>query len=168
MSLKNQFLHSSNCSLWDQVSSFLTFFEIQKQWLQKKEISRAAKLCLDNSEELLKRYILSVKLFSVLEVSLRGFGAKVNSWWCGDFIDNHCQLLFSYFSFTTIFSGSSTSHKVNKLQERTEYQFRIQASNDAGAGPFSDVVSFMTTSQPPNVVKGGCALYSWSNWHFSP
>lgn len=64
------------------------------------------------------------------------------------------QMLDKNGIFTTIFSGSSTSHKVNKLQERTEYQFRIQASNDAGAGPFSDVVSFMTTSQPPNVVKG--------------
>mgnify|MGYP007094289485 CR=1 FL=1 len=90
MSLKNRFLHSSYCSMWDQVSSFLTFFEIQKQWLQKKEISRAIKLCLDNSEELLKRYILSVKLFSVIGVSLRGLAAKVNSWWCDDFIVNYC------------------------------------------------------------------------------
>lgn len=37
------------------------------------------KFALDNSEELWKCYILSVKLFSVLVASLRGLGAKVNS-----------------------------------------------------------------------------------------
>ena len=57
-------------------------------------------------------------------------------------------------SFVAAFNGPTTSHKVGKLQERTEYQFRIQASNDAGPGPFSDVVSFVTTAQPPNTVKG--------------
>ena len=61
----------------------------------------------------------------------------------------------SFFSsFTTVFNGPTTSHKVSKLHERTEYQFRIQASNDAGAGPFSDATSFVTTAQPPNTVKG--------------
>ena len=60
----------------------------------------------------------------------------------------------SLFSFVAVFSGPTTSHKVGKLQERTEYQFRIQASNDAGPGTFSDVVSFVTTAQPPNIVKG--------------
>ena len=53
-----------------------------------------------------------------------------------------------------MFNGSATSHKVGKLHERTEYQFRIQASNDAGPGPFSDVMSFVTTAQPPSAVKG--------------
>ena len=67
------------------------------------------------------------------------------------------ELLFYGFfscSFVAVFNGPTTSHKVGKLQERTEYQFRIQASNDAGPGPFSDVVSFVTTAQPPNTVKG--------------
>lgn len=53
-----------------------------------------------------------------------------------------------------VFSGSTTSHKVGKLQERTEYQFRIQASNEAGTGPYSEVYSFHTTIQPPLSVKG--------------
>lgn len=52
-----------------------------------------------------------------------------------------------------MFNGATTSHKVGKLQERTEYQFRIQASNEAGPGSFSDTVSFVTTAQPPNTVK---------------
>lgn len=52
-----------------------------------------------------------------------------------------------------MFNGATTSHKVGKLQERTEYQFRIQASNEAGPGSYSDTVSFVTTAQPPNAVK---------------
>lgn len=64
------------------------------------------------------------------------------------------QMLDKSGSFSTVFNGPTTSHKVGKLQERTEYQFRIQASNDAGPGPFSEVVSFVTTAQPPNTVKG--------------
>lgn len=51
------------------------------------------KFTLDNSEELWKCYILSVKLFSVLVASLRGLGAKVNSWWSGDSLTitiNYC------------------------------------------------------------------------------
>ena len=43
---------------------------------------------------------------------------------------------------------------MNKLRERTEYKFRIQATNDAGTGPFSEIFSFSTTAQPPPVVKG--------------
>ncbi|KAK3737398.1 hypothetical protein QZH41_019942 [Actinostola sp. cb2023] len=57
-------------------------------------------------------------------------------------------------NFHTIFNGSTTSHKVGKLRERIEYEFRIQASNEAGTGPDSDVYSFRTTAQPPSVVKG--------------
>lgn len=63
------------------------------------------------------------------------------------------QMLDKNGSFSTVFNGATTSHKVGKLQERTEYQFRIQASNEAGPGSFSDTVSFVTTAQPPNTVK---------------
>ncbi|EDO39347.1 predicted protein [Nematostella vectensis] len=54
----------------------------------------------------------------------------------------------------TIFNGATTSHKVGKLRERTEYDFRIQASNEAGTGSYSDVFTFMTTAQPPGAIKG--------------
>lgn len=64
------------------------------------------------------------------------------------------QMLDKSGNFTTVFNGPTTSYKVGKLQERTEYQFCIQACNDAGPGPFSDVVSFSTTVQPPIVVRG--------------
>ncbi|XP_048588285.1 fibronectin type-III domain-containing protein 3A [Nematostella vectensis] len=57
-------------------------------------------------------------------------------------------------NFQTIFNGATTSHKVGKLRERTEYDFRIQASNEAGTGSYSDVFTFMTTAQPPGAIKG--------------
>ena len=97
------------------------------------------------------RYCDAIGLFhsslkSETEREVRIFSSSV--------LTSFCFMAFISCSFVTVFNGPTTSHKVGKLQERTEYQFRIQASNDAGPGPFSDVVSFVTTAQPPNTVKG--------------
>jgi predicted phage tail protein len=56
-------------------------------------------------------------------------------------------------SFHPVYHGPSHTHKVNKLSELTEYEFRIYASNDAGDGPYSDVIKFITTKAPPPAVK---------------
>jgi hypothetical protein len=59
-----------------------------------------------------------------------------------------------YSSFNCIYTGTTYSHKINKLQENTPYNFRICAKNDSGAGPWSDVYTFVTTKAPPNALKG--------------
>jgi hypothetical protein len=56
-------------------------------------------------------------------------------------------------SFQAIYHGTSHVHKVNKLNESTDYQFRIFASNDAGDGPSSDIYTFRTTKAPPVAPK---------------
>ena len=58
-----------------------------------------------------------------------------------------------YFSFHPIYHGSGQTHKVNKLSELTEYEFRINASNEAGDGPYSEIFKFSTTKAPPPAVK---------------
>jgi hypothetical protein len=45
-------------------------------------------------------------------------------------------------------------HKVSKLNESTDYHFRIFASNDAGDGHLSDIYSYRTTKAPPAAMKG--------------
>lgn len=56
-------------------------------------------------------------------------------------------------SFQPVYQGSGHTHKVTKLNELTEYQFRIYAINDAGDGPLSDVFRFTTTKAPPAALK---------------
>ncbi|CAF1000984.1 unnamed protein product [Adineta steineri] len=56
-------------------------------------------------------------------------------------------------TFNCIYTGNTSSHKINKLQENTSYCFRICAKNDTGAGPWSDIYTFMTTKAPPNALK---------------
>lgn len=55
--------------------------------------------------------------------------------------------------FQCIFKGIALTFKVNKLQELTDYRFRINATNDAGEGDFSDVYTFATTIAPPVALK---------------
>ncbi|XP_053328630.1 fibronectin type-III domain-containing protein 3A-like isoform X2 [Spea bombifrons] len=55
--------------------------------------------------------------------------------------------------FFTIYNGPCHTYKVQRLNESTTYNFRIQAYNDAGEGPFSDVYSFATTKSPPSALK---------------
>jgi hypothetical protein len=56
-------------------------------------------------------------------------------------------------NFNCIYTGNTTSHKINKLQENTSYHFRICAKNDTGAGPWSEISTFTTTKAPPNALK---------------
>ena len=58
-----------------------------------------------------------------------------------------------FFSFHPIYHGPSHNHKVNKLAEMTEHEFRIYAANEAGDGPYSDICKFATTKAPPPAVK---------------
>jgi hypothetical protein len=64
------------------------------------------------------------------------------------------EMIIYYFSFNCIYTGNTSSHKINKLQENTSYHFRICAKNDTGAGPWSEISTFTTTKAPPNALKG--------------
>ncbi|KAM4664237.1 fibronectin type-III domain-containing protein 3A-like [Discoglossus pictus] len=55
--------------------------------------------------------------------------------------------------FHTIYNGPCHTYKVQRLNESTTYNFRIQAYNDAGEGQFSDVYSFTTTKSPPGALR---------------
>ncbi|KAG8445180.1 hypothetical protein GDO86_010087 [Hymenochirus boettgeri] len=55
--------------------------------------------------------------------------------------------------FITIYRGPSHTYKVQRLSEFTSYSFRIQAVNDAGEGPFSDICTFTTTKSVPPTMK---------------
>ncbi|XP_028742243.2 fibronectin type III domain containing protein 3C1-like isoform X2 [Peromyscus leucopus] len=55
--------------------------------------------------------------------------------------------------FTVIYNGPDLTHKVQKLSEYTQYKFKIQACNEAGEGPQSDVYTFATMKTPPAALK---------------
>ncbi|XP_078403415.1 fibronectin type-III domain-containing protein 3A-like isoform X1 [Cetorhinus maximus] len=55
--------------------------------------------------------------------------------------------------FIPIYSGPCHTYKVQRLNESSVYNFRIQAYNDAGEGPFSEVYTFTTTKSPPPPLK---------------
>ncbi|CAF4625933.1 unnamed protein product, partial [Rotaria sp. Silwood2] len=57
-------------------------------------------------------------------------------------------------NFNCVYSGNTSSHKINKLQENTSYHFRICAKNDTGPGPWSEIYTFTTKKAPPNALKG--------------
>ncbi|KAJ3590594.1 hypothetical protein NHX12_008544 [Muraenolepis orangiensis] len=44
----------------------------------------------------------------------------------------------------SVYKGPCHTHKVQRLNESTSYTFRIQAFNEAGQGPFSNVYTFTT------------------------
>lgn len=62
----------------------------------------------------------------------------------------HCR-------FISLYKGPCHTHKVQRLNESTSYTFRIQAFNEAGEGPFSDVYTFTTPRSPPVPMKGTVA-----------
>ncbi|XP_074860173.1 fibronectin type III domain-containing protein 3B isoform X2 [Carettochelys insculpta] len=55
--------------------------------------------------------------------------------------------------FIPIYRGPSHTYKVQRLTESTCYSFRIQAVNDAGEGPFSEISMFCTTKSVPPTIK---------------
>ncbi|XP_051877028.1 fibronectin type-III domain-containing protein 3A-like [Pristis pectinata] len=55
--------------------------------------------------------------------------------------------------FISIYSGPCHTYKVQRLNESSAYNFKIQAINDAGEGPFSEVYTFITTKCPPPLLK---------------
>ncbi|CAO2623326.1 Fibronectin type III domain containing protein 3C1, partial [Lemmus lemmus] len=57
------------------------------------------------------------------------------------------------YRFSVIYHGPDLTHKVQKLSEYTQYKFKIQACNEAGEGPQSDVYTFTTTKTPPGALK---------------
>ncbi|KAL6065254.1 hypothetical protein STEG23_013399 [Scotinomys teguina] len=57
------------------------------------------------------------------------------------------------YRFSVIYNGPDLNHKVQKLCEYTQYKFKIQACNEAGEGPQSDVYTFTTTKTPPAALK---------------
>ena len=68
---------------------------------------------------------------------------------------SHCSSAGLFiFSFHPVYQGSGHSYKVNKLNELTQYEFRIYASNEAGDGPYSETFKFETSKAPPPVMKG--------------
>lgn len=58
----------------------------------------------------------------------------------------------------SLYKGPCHTHKVQRLNESTSYTFRIQAFNEAGEGPFSNVYTFTTPRSPPAPVKGTVTL----------
>ncbi|KAM4693023.1 fibronectin type III domain-containing protein 3B isoform 1-T2 [Discoglossus pictus] len=55
--------------------------------------------------------------------------------------------------FLPIYRGPSHTYKVQRLAEFTCYSFRIQAVNDAGEGPVSDICTFSTAKSIPPAIK---------------
>ncbi|XP_055331556.1 fibronectin type-III domain-containing protein 3A-like isoform X2 [Paramacrobiotus metropolitanus] len=55
--------------------------------------------------------------------------------------------------FQTVYRGSQTSHKLNKVREETLYFFRVRAVNEAGDSPQSEIVECRTPKSPPPAIK---------------
>lgn len=56
-------------------------------------------------------------------------------------------------AFFSVYNGPANFFKVNKLQESTNYLFRISASNETGQGKFSEIYKFTTIKSPPVILK---------------
>lgn len=70
------------------------------------------------------------------------------------------SLVTSCYSYYPVYQGTAHTHKINRLQEMTEYSFRVNARNQAGEGPYSQEFGFKTTKAPPPAVKGNI-LYNY-------
>nr|XP_043887894.1 fibronectin type-III domain-containing protein 3A [Solea senegalensis] len=70
-----------------------------------------------------------------------------------DVLQYHLQMEDKSGRFISLYKGPCHTHKVQRLNESTSYMFRIQAFNEAGEGPFSNVYTFTTPRSPPAPVK---------------
>ncbi|XP_006008926.1 fibronectin type-III domain-containing protein 3A isoform X1 [Latimeria chalumnae] len=63
------------------------------------------------------------------------------------------QMEDKYGRFVCIYSGPCHTYKVQRLNESTAYNFKIQAYSDVGEGALSEVYTFTTTKSPPPPLK---------------
>ncbi|XP_064639547.1 fibronectin type-III domain-containing protein 3A-like isoform X2 [Lineus longissimus] len=70
-----------------------------------------------------------------------------------DLIQYCLEMMRDNGSFYNVYQGTSHNHKVSKLNELTEYSFRICASNEAGQGDRSEEYAFRTTKAPPPAIR---------------
>ena len=54
--------------------------------------------------------------------------------------------------FLSVYQGPNTLHEVKNLTPATAYYFRVEASNSAGYGPYSNVLGMVTQAAAPSVV----------------
>lgn len=57
-------------------------------------------------------------------------------------------------SLELVYSGDETYFQISNLEASTEYCCRIQAVNQAGAGPYSDLVTCRTPAAAPDLISG--------------
>uniref|UniRef100_A0A672KU60 Fibronectin type III domain containing 3B n=1 Tax=Sinocyclocheilus grahami TaxID=75366 RepID=A0A672KU60_SINGR len=57
-------------------------------------------------------------------------------------------------SLELVYSGMETYFQISNLEASTDYCCRLQAVNQAGAGPYSDLVTCRTPAAAPDVVSG--------------
>uniref|UniRef100_A0A8C2PRK6 Fibronectin type III domain containing 3Bb n=1 Tax=Cyprinus carpio TaxID=7962 RepID=A0A8C2PRK6_CYPCA len=61
-------------------------------------------------------------------------------------------------SLELVYSGMETCFQISNLEASTDYCCRLQAVNQAGAGPYSDLVMYRTPAAAPDVVSGFCCV----------
>lgn len=78
----------------------------------------------------------------------------------GDEVDWLLPIWTIWCRFYLAYEGTSHGYKFSKLNECTNYIFRISARNEVGEGPYSDEVTFATTRALPPTLKSIDAV----NW----
>lgn len=78
-----------------------------------------------------------------------------------DLVQYCLEMLRDNGSFHPVYQNTGHTHKVSKLAELTQYEFRIFASNEAGDGPYSAIYRFQTSKAPPPAVKGNLDLWAF-------
>ncbi|XP_042570436.1 fibronectin type III domain-containing protein 3B-like [Cyprinus carpio] len=61
-------------------------------------------------------------------------------------------------SLELVYSRMETCFQISNLEASADYCCRLQAVNQAGAGPYSDLVMYRTPAAAPDVVSGFCCV----------